>query len=71
MNRQRIFRRNGQPLRSQAGPHALIILGIDKFEVVAAFQSQAQLLNSSFDHLGTSNENRFGNILINNRLYSA
>lgn len=29
MNRQRIFRRNGQPLRSQAGPHALIILGID------------------------------------------
>jgi len=29
MNRQRIFRRNDQPLRSQAGPHALIILGID------------------------------------------
>ncbi|MEE8455890.1 MAG: GGDEF domain-containing phosphodiesterase [Limibaculum sp.] len=29
MNRQRIFRRNGQPIRSQAGPHALIILGID------------------------------------------
>ena len=29
MNRQRIFRRNGQPLRSQGGPHALIILGID------------------------------------------
>ena len=29
MNRQRIFRRNGQSLRSQAGPHALIILGID------------------------------------------
>ena len=34
MNRQRVFRRNGQPLRSQlgqlkSGPHALIILGID------------------------------------------
>ncbi len=29
MSRQRIFRRNGQPLRSQAGPHALIILGVD------------------------------------------
>ncbi|MFQ5565934.1 MAG: EAL domain-containing protein, partial [Paracoccaceae bacterium] len=29
MSRQRIFRRNGQPLRSRAGPYALIILGID------------------------------------------
>ncbi|MHA1530277.1 MAG: EAL domain-containing protein [Alphaproteobacteria bacterium] len=29
MNRQRIFRRTGQPPRSQAGTHALIILGID------------------------------------------
>jgi EAL domain-containing protein (putative c-di-GMP-specific phosphodiesterase class I) len=29
MDRQRIFRRNGHPTRSRAGPHALIILGID------------------------------------------
>ena len=29
MNRQRIFRRNGQSVRSQSGPHALINLGID------------------------------------------
>ncbi|MEE8455891.1 MAG: EAL domain-containing protein [Limibaculum sp.] len=29
MNRQRKFCRNGQPIRAPAGPHALIILGID------------------------------------------
>ena len=29
MNRQRIFRRNGQPIGARAGSHALIILGID------------------------------------------
>ena len=34
MNRQRIFRPNGQRLRSQAGPHALIILGIDNLAVL-------------------------------------
>ena len=29
MNKQRIFRRNGEPLRSEAGPTALVIFGLD------------------------------------------
>ena len=34
MNRQRIFRRSGQPLRSPPGPHALILLGIDNLSAL-------------------------------------
>lgn len=34
MREQRIFRRNGEPLRSRTGPHALIILGLDNISAL-------------------------------------
>ena len=49
MNRQRIFPRNGHPLRSPSGPHALIILGIDN---LAALEDLVGDIGQDAAHVG-------------------